>query len=107
MERRLRTAEKVGKGMGMEAQVLGLSVTCWEISVSQFRPEAWGWSAPWRRPVAMGARVGVWGGKALWGRLSERSRRKEHGIQACLGGKVWKGERVQVGPGAGSEVAYL
>ena len=57
MERRLRKAEKVGKGMGMEGQVLGLSVTCWEISVSQFRPEAWGWSALWRRPVAMGPQV--------------------------------------------------
>ena len=31
VERRLRKAEEVGKGVGMEGQVLGLSMTCWEI----------------------------------------------------------------------------
>lgn len=97
VEHRLRNAEEVGKGVGMEGQVLGLRLTCWAVSVFQFRPEAWGWSAPWRRPVAMGARVGVWRGKACWARLSERSQRKENGIQACLGGKVWKGERAPGG----------
>lgn len=45
----------------------------------------------------MAAPVGVWGGKAHDGRLSVSSRRKESGVQACLGGKVWKGERVPGG----------